>query len=57
MTLYEIIAIDTSLNQAEAGQNDITGLISPTSLIPSSWGGVYYQQVFKLPLNQLENSH
>lgn len=38
MTLYEIIAIDTSLNQAEAGQNDITGLISPTSLIPSSWG-------------------
>ncbi|EMG48341.1 TRM3 tRNA [Candida maltosa Xu316] len=38
MTLYEIVGIDTSLNQAEAGKNDITGLISPTSLIPASWG-------------------
>ncbi|RCK59610.1 tRNA (guanosine(18)-2'-O)-methyltransferase [Candida viswanathii] len=38
MTLYEILGIDTSLNQAEAGRNDITGLISPRALIPPSWG-------------------
>lgn len=38
MTLYEILGIDTSLNQAEAGKNDMTGLISPKALIPPSWG-------------------
>lgn len=38
VTLYEILAIDTSLHQAEAGFIDITGLISPNSLIKPSWG-------------------
>lgn len=38
ITLYEILAIDTSLHQAEAGFTDITGLISPNSLIQPSWG-------------------
>ncbi|KAI5959437.1 hypothetical protein KGF57_002075 [Candida theae] len=38
VTLYEILAIDTSLHQAEAGFTDIAGLISPDSLIKPSWG-------------------
>ncbi|CAH2353886.1 tRNA (guanosine(18)-2'-O)-methyltransferase [[Candida] railenensis] len=38
VTLFEILAIDTSLHQAEAGTKDIISLISPESLIHSSWG-------------------
>lgn len=38
VTLFEILGIDTSLHQAEAGMNDIITLIAPHSLIESSWG-------------------
>ncbi|KAI3405575.2 hypothetical protein KGF56_001593 [Candida oxycetoniae] len=38
ITLYEILAIDTSLHQAEAGIKDISNLISTKSAIPPSWG-------------------
>lgn len=38
ITVFEIIAIDTSLHQMEAASGDLIGLISPKSLIHSSWG-------------------
>lgn len=38
LTVYELLAIDTSLHQAEGAIGDIVGLISPTSPIHSSWG-------------------
>ncbi|KAI5965593.1 uncharacterized protein KGF55_000955 [Candida pseudojiufengensis] len=38
ITLYEVLAIDTSLHQAKAGVTEIKNLISPTSLIQPSWG-------------------
>lgn len=38
ITVFEIIAIDTSLHQAEAASSDIILLISPISLIHPSWG-------------------
>ncbi|CAK7901149.1 tRNA (guanosine(18)-2'-O)-methyltransferase [[Candida] anglica] len=38
VTLFEILGIDTSLHQAEAGTRDIIGLISPNSVIHPSWG-------------------
>ncbi|CAN3474472.1 tRNA (guanosine(18)-2'-O)-methyltransferase [Diutina catenulata] len=38
MTYYEILAIDTSLHQAEAAQNDIRKLLDPDSLVGQSWG-------------------
>lgn len=37
-TLYEILGIDTSLHQTQAAIKDILGLITPESLIHSSWG-------------------
>lgn len=38
LTVFEIMAIDTSLHQAEAASSDIIGLIAPDSLIHPSWG-------------------
>lgn len=38
VTLFEILAIDTSLHQAQAALNDIVALVSPKSLIHASWG-------------------
>lgn len=38
VTLYEILAIDTSLHQAQAGTSELLGLISPHSKIHASWG-------------------
>lgn len=37
-TVFEIVAIDTSLHQTEAALSDIILLISPKSLIHLSWG-------------------
>lgn len=38
LTVFEIMAIDTSLHQAEAASSDILSLITPDSLIHPSWG-------------------
>ncbi len=38
LTLVEIIAIDTSINQAEAASVDLYRLLSPESLLKPSWG-------------------
>ncbi|EGV62985.1 tRNA (guanine) methyltransferase [Yamadazyma tenuis] len=37
-TVFEIVAIDTSLHQTEAASGDIISLISPDSSIHPSWG-------------------
>ncbi|ONH68152.1 putative methyltransferase TARBP1 [Cyberlindnera fabianii] len=37
-TLYEIIGVDTALNQAIAAHNDLVQLLSPSSFIKPSWG-------------------
>ncbi|KAI5955276.1 hypothetical protein KGF54_001837 [Candida jiufengensis] len=49
VTLYEVLAIDTSLHQAKAGMNDITNLISPQSLILPSWGWCLLSTGFQAP--------
>lgn len=46
-TLYEILAIDTSLHQAQAAADDIVGLIGPESTIHPSWGYVLLATGFK----------
>lgn len=38
LTVFEIMAIDTSLHQAEAASSDIIGLINRDNLIHPSWG-------------------
>ena len=52
-TLFEIMAIDTSLHQAEAGRRDITGLISPQSFIHPSWGFCLLSTGFKASMDSV----
>lgn len=37
-TLFEVLAIDTSLHQAQAAYHDILDIITPDSLVHASWG-------------------
>lgn len=53
ITLFEILGIDTSLHQAEAGVNDIVGLISPNSLINPSWGFCLLSTGFKASMDSV----
>ncbi|CUM54139.1 uncharacterized protein AC631_03840 [Debaryomyces fabryi] len=53
ITLFEILGVDTSLHQAEAGVNDIVGLISPTSLIHPSWGFCLLSTGFKASMDSV----
>lgn len=53
VTLFEILGIDTSLHQAEAGMNDILSLISPHSLIESSWGFCLLATGFKATMDSV----
>ncbi|MDC6270995.1 hypothetical protein PP707_01715, partial [Acetobacter pasteurianus] len=53
ITLYEIIAVDTSLHQAEAGINDMTALISSNSRIFSSWGWALLSTGFKATIDSV----
>jgi tRNA guanosine-2'-O-methyltransferase len=53
VTLFEILGIDTSLHQAEAGMNDIINLISPNSLIKSSWGFCLLSTGFKATMESV----
>ncbi|EDK46361.1 hypothetical protein LELG_04542 [Lodderomyces elongisporus NRRL YB-4239] len=53
ITLYEIIAVDTSLHQAEAGINDMTALISSSSRIFSSWGWALLSTGFKATIDSV----
>lgn len=46
-TLFEIIGIDTALNQAVAAKNDIHQLLSPNSYIKPSWGIVLLSTAFQ----------
>lgn len=46
-TLFEIIGIDTALNQAKAAKNDIDQLLSPDSFVKPSWGMVLLATGFK----------
>lgn len=46
-TLFEIVGIDTALNQAEAAKSDIHQLLSPDSFVKSSWGMVLLSTGFK----------
>jgi len=46
-TLFEIVGIDTALNQAEAAKSDIHQLLSPDSFVKSSWGLVLLSTGFK----------
>ncbi|CCH42275.1 tRNA guanosine-2'-O-methyltransferase TRM3 [Wickerhamomyces ciferrii] len=46
-TIFEIIGIDTALNQAEAAKNDIIQLLTPDSYVKPSWGMVLLSTAFK----------
>lgn len=53
ITLFEILGVDTSLHQAEAGVNDIVSLISPKSLIHPSWGFCLLSTGFKASMDSV----
>ncbi|CAK9441307.1 uncharacterized protein LODBEIA_P51760 [Lodderomyces beijingensis] len=53
ITLYEVLAVDTSLHQAEAGLNDIVSLISPTSMLAPTWGWGLISTGFKAALDSV----
>lgn len=51
VTLYEVVAIDTSLHQAQAGSKSIVELISPKSNIHPSWGLCLLSTGFKATMD------
>lgn len=53
ITLFEILGIDTSLHQAEAGMNDMIALLSPKSMISSSWGFSLLATGFKATMDSV----
>ncbi|KAK6455014.1 uncharacterized protein RJT20DRAFT_129682 [Scheffersomyces xylosifermentans] len=53
ITLFEIMAIDTSLHQAEAATKDIIGLISPNSVLHPSWGFCLLSTGFKATMDSV----
>ncbi|CUM62934.1 uncharacterized protein PRCAT00000494001 [Priceomyces carsonii] len=53
ITLYEILRIDTSLHQAEAGYNDLMSFVSPNSLVHPSWGYYLLSTGFKATMDSV----
>lgn len=53
VTLYEVVAIDTSLHQAQAGSGAIVDLISPKSNVHSSWGLCLLSTGFKATMDSV----
>lgn len=52
-TVYEIMAIDASLHQAEAAINDIKSLLSSDSLIHPSWGICLFANGFRAAMDSM----
>lgn len=53
VTLYEVMAIDTSLHQAQAGSGAIVDLISPGSRVHPSWGFCLLSTGFKATMDSV----
>lgn len=52
-TLYEIVAIDTSLHQSQAASRDIMKLLSVKSEIHASWGFALLSTGFRAPMDSV----
>ncbi|QPG74123.1 hypothetical protein FOA43_001445 [Brettanomyces nanus] len=53
-TLYEILGIDTSMNQVEAASNDLVRILSPESNIPVSFALAILSVGFRAPTDRVK---